>query len=453
MRKRVLIAGVSSGSGKTTFTSGLMRLLSRKGLQVQPFKSGPDFIDPTYHTKATGNYSRNLDSWMFSQDLLKELLDKNTEEADISIIEGVMGLFDGRSGRDERGSSSHLAKITKSPVILVLDVRSIARSAAAIVYGFMHYEPDLMVKGVVLNKVASPRHLKILEEAIQPLGIEIVGYMMRNDKLKMPERKMGLIPASEMALLDQQLDYIADQIEETVDYKKIIKIAQEAGDFSLGEKVFSAKNKDLFREENIRIGLALDDAFSFYYHDGLDYLKHLGADLVEISPLRDKELPDDISGLIIGGGFPEFHEESLKSNLSFLSSLKERVDEEKIPLLAEGGGLFYLANIAGLIPGKVQMTEKLVAMGYRTARIERASILGKEGQEVKGHEFHYSSYINDSDDNMPAFYFAENSMMDGYMNENISASYLHFHFAANPKRAEDFLKACLSYKKKMEESL
>lgn len=449
MGKRIVIAGVNSGSGKTTITSGLMRLLTNKGIKVQPFKSGPDFIDPTYHTKATGNFSRNLDSWMFGEDLLKELLEKNSQNADISIIEGVMGLFDGRSGTDERGSSSHLAKITKSPVILVLDSRSIARSAAAIVYGFMHYEADLMVKGVILNKVASQRHLQILKEAIEPLGIEIVGYLMRNEQMKMPERKLGLIPASEMALLDQQLDYIASEMEKTIDYKKIMEIADFAEDFDLPEKkVFSQEKKDLFKTHEIKIGLALDEAFSFYYHDGLDYLKYLGAEIIPFSPLKDKELPGGISGLILGGGFPELHVEELEANQAFINDLREKVANKILPLIAESGGLLYLANIAGLLPGKVELTDRLAAMGYRRAIIKEDSLLGKKDQVITGHEFHYSTYQADHKEDSPAFIFEENAKEDGYSKDNIIASYLHFHFAANPQIAENFLQACLFYKKK-----
>lgn len=454
MGKRIVIAGVNSGSGKTTITSGLMRLLTQKGIKVQPFKSGPDFIDPTYHTKATGNFSRNLDSWMFGEDLLKELLDKNSKDADISIIEGVMGLFDGKSGTDERGSSSHLAKITKSPVILVLDSRSIARSAAAIVYGFMHYDPDLMVKGVILNKVASQRHLQILKDAIEPLGIQVVGYLMRNDQMKMPERKLGLIPASEMALLDQQLDYIASEMEKTVDYKKILEIADQAEEFSLPEKrVFSQDTKDSFKDQGLKIGLALDAAFSFYYHDGIDYLKHLGAEIIPFSPLKDKKLPEGLSGLILGGGFPELHLEALKGNKSFIKDLREKVINKELALMAESGGLLYLANIASLVPGKVELTDRLAAMGYRRALIKEDSVLGKKDQIIIGHEFHYSLYEPDSEDLAPAFTFEENSKDDGYSKANIVASYLHFHLAANPQIAENFLQNCLFYKKRGRESL
>ncbi len=299
----IVIAGVNSGSGKTTITSGLMRLFKNKGYNVQGFKSGPDYIDPSYHTIATGKFSRNLDTWMLGEELVKELLIKNSQGADLSIIEGVMGLFDGRSGRDEYGSTSHLAKITNSPVILLLDTRSIARSAAAIVYGFMHYDPDLNVKGVILNKVASERHLEILTQSIEPLGIEIVGHVMRDDKLKMPERHLGLIPASEMEGLDNHLNYIADELSKTINYKKIHEIASSAGEYNYPlETVFNDLNKDKYKEFNIKIAYAFDKAFSFYYHDGLDYLRFLGAELIPVSPLVDSALPEDISGFIIGGG-------------------------------------------------------------------------------------------------------------------------------------------------------
>ena len=462
MGSRIVIAGVNSGSGKTTITSGLMRLFKNKGYNVQGFKSGPDYIDPSYHTIATGKFSRNLDTWMVGEELVKELLIKNSIGADLSIIEGVMGLFDGRSGRDEYGSTSHLAKITNSPVILVLDTRSIARSAAAIVYGFMHYDPDLNVKGVILNKVASERHLEILTQAIEPLGIEIVGHVMRDDKLKMPERHLGLIPASEMEGLDAHLNYIADELSKTINYKKIYEIASSAGEYNFPlETVFNDSNKDKYRKFNLKIAYAFDKAFSFYYHDGLDYLRFLGAKLIPVSPLTDSELPADISGFIIGGGFPELFIDELGQNKTFIDSLK-RHHENKMPVFAECGGFMYLnkyitdfeekkVKMASLIPGTIEMTRKLVAMGYRKAELVNDCILGKKGTVLTGHEFHYSKYLPSAEDDSPSVNYIENNKTDGYYKDNLFASYLHFHFAANPEIALNFLESCRAFKRKMEE--
>lgn len=460
MKPRIVIAGVNSGSGKTTITSGLMRLFKNSGIDVQGFKSGPDYIDPSYHTIATGKFSRNLDTWMLGENLVKELLIKNSQDAELSIIEGVMGLFDGRSGNDEFGSTSHLAKITNTPVILVMDTRSIARSAAAIVYGFMNYDPQLNVKGVILNKVASERHLEILKDSIEPLGIEIVGYVMRDEKLKMPERHLGLIPASEMEELDSHLDYIASELSKTINHEKILDIANSAGEYNFPEReIFSIEKKDKYKKDNLKIAYAFDKAFSFYYHDGLDYLRHLGIELVPVSPLTDKNLPDDISGFIIGGGFPELFIEELGRNNSFINSVIE-YNRKKLPIFAECGGFMYLnenitdfekkkIDMLSLIPGTIEMTKKLVAMGYRQGELIKDCILGSKGDIITGHEFHYSKFIpKESETDSFSLKYLEGSRKDGYSSENIFASYLHFHFAANVEASEAFIKSCLSFKHK-----
>ena len=458
MKPRIVIAGVNSGSGKTTITSGLMRLFKNLGINVQGFKSGPDYIDPSYHTIATGKFSRNLDSWMLGEELVKELLIKNSKDAELSIIEGVMGLFDGKSGTDEFGSTSHLAKITNTPVILVLDTRSIARSAAAIVYGFMNYDPQLNVKGVILNKVASERHLEILTDSIKPLGIEIVGHVMRDEKLKMPERHLGLIPASEMEGLDLHLDYIANELSKTIDYKKILDIAKTAGEYNYPEKeIFSEEKKDKYKELNLKIAYAFDKAFSFYYHDGLDYLRYQGIELVPVSPLTDKNLPDDISGFIIGGGFPELFINELGKNKSFINSVVD-YNRKKLPIFAECGGFMYLnenitdfentkIKMVSLIPGTIEMTKKLVAMGYRQGKLAKDCILGQKGNIITGHEFHYSKFIpNESVKELFSLEYTESSKKDGYSTENIFASYLHFHFAANIEATEAFINNCIAFR-------
>ncbi len=457
MKSRIVIAGVNSGSGKTTITSGLMRLFTQKGYHVQGFKSGPDYIDPSYHGVATGKFSKNLDTWMLGEDLVKELLIKNSQDADLNIIEGVMGLFDGRSGSEETGSTSHLAKLTSSPVILVLDARSIARSAAAIVYGFMHYDPDLNVKGVILNKVASQRHLTILEDAIKPLGIEIIGHVMRNEKLAMPERHLGLIPATEMDHLDDQLDYIASELEKTIDTDKLMAIAAEAPDMPEPDTLmFNQKQHNQYAEQSVKIAYAFDKAFSFYYHDGLDYLRHLGAELIEVSPLFDQKLPEDISGLILGGGFPELFLEELRNNAAFVSDLTAKY-KEGLPIFAECGGFMYMnktisdfnskaTTMLSFIPGEIEMTTKLVAMGYRQGKLLQDCIIGKKGDLVKGHEFHYSRFNIDDNDAQFSMQYLENEKQDGFCTENMFASYLHFHFAANPDAAKAFLDNCVSFK-------
>lgn len=452
---RLVIAGTHSGVGKTTITSGLMQTLANKGLKVQGLKVGPDYIDPSYHTLATNRYSRNVDTWLLGENAILELMSRNCWDANITIIEGVMGFYDGFGGNSELGSTAHIAKITKSPVVLVIDARSMGRSVAALVYGYKNIDPDVNIAGIILNKVASPRHLEILSEALEPLKIPIVGYLFRDTNLGMPERHLGLIPAEEMEGLKEHLKRIAEELENKISLTEILKIAQTTEEFpKVSPQVFIPEEKGKYN--GIKIGYAWDKAFSFYYRDSLDFLEYLGVELIPISPLKDSFLPRPLSGLLIGGGFPELFLEELSANKSFMYSIQEAY-ALGLPIYAECGGFMYLTNeifdfsnnkfsMTGLIPGRCFMTSKLAGMGYREGMTMENSILGPKGTYIKGHEFHYSSFEPLAiEENFPRAFSFNNGKYDGYVKENLLASYLHMHFISNPELVKNFLNRCWLY--------
>jgi len=451
---RIIIAGTHSGVGKTTITSGLMQLLSNFGYKVQGFKVGPDYIDPSYHTLATNRLSRNLDAWMLDEKKLLELMLKNCHTADLAVIEGVMGLYDGFSANPQIGSTAHIAKLTKTPVILILDTKSMGHSAAAVVYGFKHLDPEVNLAGVILNKVASQRHLEILTQAMESLNVPILGHVFRTNDLKMPERHLGLIPALEKDGPQAHLQKLADKLNQLIDIEKIIKIAHKApqinGDMNI---IFNSKDKGIFSGQ--KIGYAFDKAFTFYYRDSLDLLEHLGAELIPFSPLYDTTLPPGLSGLFIGGGFPELFLNELSSNNNILNSIRN-ANSSGMPIYAECGGFMYLTQrimdfsgesfeMAGLIPGSCQMTNKLAGMGYREGELVNDSILGCKKTLVRGHEFHYSTFQPMESKTVSKAYCFTNGNYEGYLNGNLLASYLHIHFAGNPNLAKNFLTSCSQF--------
>lgn len=452
---RLVIAGTHSGVGKTTITSGIMRALTNRGLKVQGFKVGPDYIDPSYHTIATKRFSRNLDSWLLTEETILELMERSSQDVDIAIIEGVMGFYDGFGGNSDLGSTAHIAKITKSPVILIVDARSMARSIAALVYGYCNFDPEVNIAGIILNKVASKRHLDILKEALEPQGIPILGAIFRDNQLGMPERHLGLIPAVEMANLETKIDHIARVLQENIIFSDLVQIAKNIEEFAVNtSKIFLPQEG---KYDGLKIGYAYDRAFSFYYRDGLDLLENYGVDLIPISPLEDTQLPVDLAGIILGGGFPELFLEQLSANLSFSNSLK-KVARQGIPIYAECGGFMYLTEkiinftgqeyeMVGLIPGKCKMNNRLVSMGYREGQLLHDALLGPAGFIIKGHEFHYSLFEpNNREDFTWAYSFNNKGKTGGYVKDNLLASYLHLHFLSNPQWVKNFLNICLEYK-------
>lgn len=463
---RLLIAGVGSGAGKTTVATGLMALWARRGLRVQPFKAGPDYLDPGHHSLAAGRISRNLDSHWFDEDSVLDLFSRGAAGADLAVIEGVMGLFDGAGARDDRGSSAHLARILKAPVILVVDAAGIGRSAAALVYGYASFDRRVDVRGVIFNRVAGPRHYELLREAVAGVaGITVLGYVERDESLRLPERHLGLVPTWERQDSADHLDRLVARLGQTVDTEAARRLAEEAPPLpAAGRRVFPATPpiSPTRGEARCRIAVARDRAFHFYYQDGLEFLEACGAQLIPVSLLEDDALPEGIAGLYIGGGFPEIFAADLAANEGMKGSVR-RAHRAGMPIYAECGGLMYLSEgivtasgerhaMAGLVPGCCRMDSRPVAIGYAEGELLNDCILGLRGERVTGHEFHYSRW------EVPAATIAgarayrlrgrfRQGETDGFARGKLLASYLHLHFAANPGTAHRFAGECAAFRR------
>lgn len=454
--KRLLIAGTNSGVGKTTLTMGLIAALRRRGLRVQPFKAGPDYIDPTYHTLAAGRPCRNIDTWMVPPHRAVALFTQATRGADLALIEGVMGLFDGFSYEHEEGSSAEIAKLTGAPVLLVLDVGKMARSAGAIASGYANFDPALPLAGFILNRCGSEGHYQGVKLAVeQATHRPVVGWLPKNAELHIPERHLGLVPTDERGELSDFIAHTADLIESYFDLDQIIEIAAQAGAPAAevsAEPLLSGPSSTFNRP---KIGVARDAAFSFYYEDNLDLLRQAGADIVFFSPLRETGLPPGLSGLYLGGGFPEMHAAQLAANPSLRTSVR-RAHAAGWPIYAECGGLMYLTEaiidlegqryeMVGLIPGLTRMQPRLSSLGYRLVESLTGNFLLPKGHTTRGHEFHWSRWDTTADS--PAWLIqprrgSEAPRPDGYAEGNLIASYVHLHFAHDPRIATNFVRAC-----------
>ncbi len=453
-QRRFVIAGTGSGVGKTTLTIGLMSAFRKRGLIVQGFKCGPDYIDPTYHTAVTKRASRNLDSWMLTQDKVLDIFHYGSRGADISIIEGVMGFYDGKNPETNEGSTAEISVITKSPVILVVNCESMARSAAAIVKGFQLFSEGPSIVGVIANKVGSVGHYQLVKKAIEKeCHVPVIGYLKRELDFEIPERHLGLIPSIERGELDLFFQTLGDIVTETIDMDKLLNI-------SIADPIPSNTDSSLFtkeKEQVVKIAVAKDAAFNFYYPENLEILEAKGAEIVYFSPLENEALPENTDGLYLGGGFPEEFAQLLEQNENAKNSIKTAITHG-LPTLAECGGFMYLTDsiqttdkktyqMAGIIPGKVHMQETLAAIGYREITGQHDNYLLKE-VAAKGHEFHYSTYET-TESNIPYAYETKGLRgvkKEGYLHKNVVAGYTHFHFGSCPDLADNLIEKCLEYK-------
>lgn len=455
MYPRIILAGTHSGTGKTTVTLGLISALKNKGYRVQPFKVGPDYIDPSYHSQLNGSACRNLDSWLFSKDAVLEIFQRHAQSKDISIIEGVMGLYDG-FGDTEKGSTAHIAKILNCPVILIMDAKSMSRSAAAAALGFKKFDPEVNISGIILNNVSSERHFEYLKNAIeQNAGIPVLGSMPKDAALKLDERHLGLVPAHEKGLKACFKSRLTSLTQKSIDINKILKISRSSGALpSFKKTIFIAK-----KPSGIKIAVAFDSAFNFYYQDNLDILQMLGSGIVKFSPLRHKRLPENIHGLYIGGGYPELFCSRLSGNTGLKKDIYKR-SLEGLPIYAECGGLMYLVKevedfkkrkypMAGIFNAKIAMASRLQALGYVTAETVNDNILSKKGDQIRSHIFHWS-YLKDTNSSLRFAYRIkknkDKAFYDGLIKGNTLASYSHIHFASNINFARNFIGACRRYK-------
>jgi cobyrinic acid a,c-diamide synthase len=452
---RVVIAGVTSGVGKTTVAVSIMHVLSRRGLRVQPFKVGPDFIDPSYHTLVTKRNSRNLDVWMMGKQGVLDCFASACKNADIAVIEGVMGLFDGMSGKTDFASTAHVARILDAPIILVVDASKGARSIAAIILGFLHFDRKLRIAAVILNNVAGQMHANYITEALAGIvKIPVAGILSRNNSIKMEERHLGLVPALELRETKRQVILrTARHMAESIDVDRILSLCS-AG--AIPDAPDPPK-----RPARATIAVALDESFNFYYTDNLIALKRSGAQLVFFSPVREQKLPEGVSGVMLGGGFPEVLADRLENNRSMLRSIRKAVVEEGMPVYGECGGLMYLTRsisgyngkkkarkMAGIVEADTLMTGRLT-LNYTDAECN-GPVFGKT--HLRGHEFHYSSIENIARDSRFAYYMKKGRGVTGYqdgfiINDNGLAAYMHLHFA-NRKLPERLVLSCARYSRR-----
>jgi len=469
----IVVAGTHSGSGKTTVTLGLMAALARRGLAVQPFKCGPDFIDPTLHELVTGHRSRNLDLWMSGAAFVRDCFGRHGAKADIAVVEGVMGCFDGGVA-----SSAALAKALSLPLVLVVDVRSMAESVAALVRGFETLDQELRLAGVILNRVGSPRHLELLTGALaECCQAEVLGYLPREARFTIPDRHLGLHMGEEAPLAPEALAELADTVATHVDLDRLLHLAGTAGperySNDIGKHLQGAgdarhrpvsytspvceqgDNKaDSVPCEclsKIRVGVARDRAFCFYYEDNLDLLRAAGAELVEFSPLADTALPPGLAGIYLGGGYPELHAGRLAANTPMREAIRGWSEAGR-PLYAECGGFMYLCQgivdldgvahpMAGVFPVQARMKKGRSSLGYREATLMTEALFGPAGTVLRGHEFHYS-FIDPMPGEVERVYRLGDDQEEGYRIENTLGGYLHLHWGGTPEAAASFVRCC-----------
>jgi cobyrinic acid a,c-diamide synthase len=440
---RLIITGTHSGVGKTTVTLAILAALKARGRQVQPFKVGPDFIDPSHHAAVTGRPSRNLDGWMLEADVNRGIFTRAATDADLSIIEGMMGLFDGSSPVSEVGSTAELAKQLDAPVLLVVDGSAMARSAAAMVSGYANFDPALRVVGVLFNRISSDGHYRLLKEAVeQETDVAVVGYLRPDQAVTITDRHLGLEMAMEQGK-DQLYRRLGKAVVETIDLDRIEALALSSGELTATVSQPAKKNNDRM----VRIGVAQDQAFCFYYPDNLELLEAAGAELVKFSPLNDQVLPD-VDMLYLGGGYPELHGTALAGNVTMRSAIRQFA-ECGGTIYAECGGMMYLTQairdfdgtsyeMVGLFPAETVMQKSDLTLGYRTVELSQDCILGASGTTVRGHEFHYSTLVSrGSLDYACALRDAreESKGLDGLVAGNALALYTHVHFASQPQVA------------------
>lgn len=495
---RVVIAGTNSGVGKTTIVAGILRCLANEGRKVQAFKVGPDYIDPGFHKEASGRDCYNLDTWLVPAHKLGQYFIHSTKEADIAIIEGVMGLYDG--GRDGVSSTADIAKRLNAPVVLVIDCKAMGESAAAIAKGFKEYDQDVLFSGVILNRIGSANHEAMIRQALERLHIPVLGVIHRDERMKSPERHLGLTPVTELDVSDT-LAVISECMAESIDLPTLVKVAQsakpmvESRDIYGGDAVKSVEHptnacsdspvammkigqvdtacqdvasQDVVSEHvaseqattPVRIGIAYDEAFSFYYPASLEALEVQGAELVYFSPLRDQQLPE-VQALVFGGGFPEMFLGELSKNEPMKNAIRTAA-AQNMPIYAECGGLMYLTEsvvdfnkqelpMVGLVPAKCVMQDKLQRVGYVEATALHDTVLVPAGTTLRGHEFHFSTMelAMDEQEFPWAFRFEGGRQrqvyVGGYSKGNILASYLHINFAGNDEAVAHFLNKARVY--------
>ena len=457
LTKSLVIASPHSGSGKTTISIGIMSAFRKRGLNVQPFKVGPDFIDPGYHAAVCGVPSINLDGWMLDKSYNIKTFLSHSSNKDISIIEGVMGLYDGCDGKSEAGSTAQIAKWLNSPVVMVIDARSMARSAGALVYGFEGFDEKVTIAGVILNQVGSSKHYSYLKDAIEEkCRARVLGYLPKEASIKIPKRHLGLITAKENILEKEFIKTITNLIESYIDLDQLLKMA-----LPIDNKDFSFAQDKNSSASSVRVGVAYDEAFCFYYQDNLDILQQMGAEIIYFSPLRDSSLPEKLDAIYLGGGYPELFARELEANQLLRKEIKGFAENGGI-IYAECGGLMYLGKeikdfdnnfikMVEVFPFTTSMGKRLKELGYYTVEAAKDTILSKKGEIIKGHQFRYSNIDGMSSCLDKAYRIRRGTSNEvsneGFSVKNVLASYVHLHFGSNMNIPRHFIDSCRIRKK------
>lgn len=447
---KIMISAISSNSGKTTVTTALLKAFSMKKLKVSAFKSGPDYIDPMFHSEVVKVHSRNLDKFMIGENNCRYLLYKNARDSHISIIEGVMGYYDG-IGLDTSCSSYELSEILNCPVILVIKPSGMAASAAAIIEGFKNFRPKSNIKGVILNNISKGMYDYYKNIIESNTDVKVYGYMPYLENCKLESRHLGLVTAQEVGRLEEIVLELGKKTLETIDTDGILELANNSSDIEYYKPEINYIGKT-------KIAVAKDKSFCFYYQDSLDVLKDMGAELIEFSPMNDKALPKGISGLYIGGGYPELYMKELSSNKSMLKDIHEKI-AAGLPTFAECGGYMYLMdgfegetneyNLVGAVKGTSHMTNSLTRFGYVTLTSQNNNLMCSIGDSINGHEFHYSDSTNTGESFVAKKPESQRSWKAIIADETKFVGYPHIHFMGNLKFAENFIKKSIEYKGKM----
>lgn len=440
---RVMIAGTGSGSGKTTITCGLLKALLNKNRKVASFKCGPDYIDPMFHSRITGTKSRNLDMLLCGENTVKQLLAENSEGMDISVIEGVMGFYDGLSANSVAHSSNDISNKTDTPVVLVINCKGTFLSAAAIVKGFLEFSPN-NIQGVIFNGISEgmyPIYKEIVEERN---GIKVLGFMPNLPEATIESRHLGLVTAEEIGTLKEKIDLLAENASKYIDLDALMAIANSASPIAYEDHPIEAVG-------HARVAVAMDKAFCFYYEDSLELLRKMGLELIPFSPLEDHQLPRDIDGIIIGGGYPELYGEALSGNAPMFESIRKALSE-KIPVYAECGGFMYLGTkiegypMVNAIENKSVLTNRLQNFGYITLTAQKDNLLCEKGESINAHEFHYSKSDVDGDGFIATRISTGKQRSCIVAEDHLFAGYPHVHLYGNVKFAERFVRKCIAYR-------
>lgn len=449
---RIMISADGSGSGKTTVVCGIIKAIIKRKINVFSCKCGPDYIDPMFHKKILKTESKNIDSFFCEDELLKELFYRHTKNGGFSVLEGVMGYYDGISLNDTYGSSYHIAGILKTPVILVIDARKKALTTAAVIKGLLEFKKDSNIKGVILNGISEKIYEKIKPVIKVNTGIEAIGFLPYDNEYTFESRHLGLIMPDEIEDIHKKTEKLSAAAEKCIDIDRIIEIGKKAASVSF------MKRFDYNRpfEKKIKIGVAYDDAFCFYYKDNLELLKSAGCEIVYFSPLYDKKIPDGISGILLGGGYPELYLDKLSKNKELRRDIKMKIDEG-MPALGECGGFMYMNDtvkdkdgrtfeMVGIVKGEAFFTKRLVRFGYINMTARRDSFLLKKGEKIKAHEFHYWDCTENGDMFLAEKPDKSKDWKCMYQYKNFIGGYPHIYYYSNTDFAFGFVKKCGEWK-------